>query len=436
MAGWAGNPSFDLFQLPEEHEELRAAIRALAEKEIAPHAADVDEQSRFPRGGAGGAERVGFQRGARARGVRRSGRRLGGGLHRDRRGRPGRRLGVADPGSQQAGHHGPDPAGLRGAEEAGVAVAGSTGRWRPMRCREREAGSDAAAMRTRAKADGDDWILNGAKCWITNGGKSTWYTVMAVTDPDKGANGISAFIVHKDDEGFTVGPKERKLGIKGSPTTELYFENCRIPGDRIIGEPGTGFKTALATLDHTRPTIGAQAVGIAQGAVDAAIAYTKDRKQFGKSISDFQARAVHARRHGDEGRGRAADGLHRRRPRRTRRAATRLHLGGVEVLRLRRGDGGHHRRRAAVRRRRLHHRLPGRTDDARRQDHPDLRGHQPDSARGDVTRHCCADSPGKRARHRIGSLFTSGEQRQAWLKRYTTARGYDVKDVVLRARTG
>ena len=153
---------------------------------------------------------------------------------------------------------------------------------------EREAGSDAAAMRTRAKADGDGWILNGSKCWITNGGKSTWYTVMAVTDPDKGANGISAFMVHADDEGFTVGPKERKLGIKGSPTTELYFENCRIPGDRIIGEPGTGFKTALATLDHTRPTIGAQAVGIAQGALDAAIAYAKDRKQFGRPIADNQ----------------------------------------------------------------------------------------------------------------------------------------------------
>ena len=153
---------------------------------------------------------------------------------------------------------------------------------------EREAGSDAAAMRTRAKADGDDWILNGSKCWITNGGKSTWYTVMAVTDPDKGANGISAFMVHEDDEGFTIGPKERKLGIKGSPTTELYFENCRVPGDRIIGAPGTGFKTALATLDHTRPTIGAQAVGIAQGALDAAIAYAKDRKQFGRPIADNQ----------------------------------------------------------------------------------------------------------------------------------------------------
>jgi alkylation response protein AidB-like acyl-CoA dehydrogenase len=91
---------------------------------------------------------------------------------------------------------------------------------------EREAGSDPASMRTRARAEGDGWLLNGTKCWITNGGKSTWYTVMAVTDPDKGANGVSAFIVHKDDDGFSVGAKERKMGIKGSPTTELYFENC------------------------------------------------------------------------------------------------------------------------------------------------------------------------------------------------------------------
>lgn len=117
---------------------------------------------------------------------------------------------------------------------------------------EREAGSDAASMKTRARRDGDTWVLNGSKCWITNGGKSTWYTVMAVTDPEKGPNGISAFMVHKDDPGFTVGPLEHKLGIKGSPTAELYFEDCTIPSDRIIGDEGTGFKTALATLDHTR----------------------------------------------------------------------------------------------------------------------------------------------------------------------------------------
>jgi len=154
---------------------------------------------------------------------------------------------------------------------------------------EREAGSDAAAMRTTATAVGDDWILNGTKCWITNAGISDWYTVMAVTDPEKRANGISAFVVRADDEGFEVGSKERKLGIKGSPTREIHFLNCRIPGDRIIGKPGTGFKTALATLDHTRPTIGAQAVGIAQGALDVAIAYVKERKQFGKKLAEFQA---------------------------------------------------------------------------------------------------------------------------------------------------
>ncbi|MCA1677407.1 MAG: acyl-CoA dehydrogenase family protein, partial [Actinobacteria bacterium] len=153
---------------------------------------------------------------------------------------------------------------------------------------EREAGSDAAAMRTRARRDGDHWVLNGTKCWITNAGQSCWYTVMAVTDPAKGAGGISAFIVHKDDPGFSVGPKERKMGIKGSPTREIYFSDCTIPADRIIGELGTGFRTALRTLDHTRPTIGAQAVGIAQGAVDASIAYVKERRQFGKPIADFQ----------------------------------------------------------------------------------------------------------------------------------------------------
>jgi len=282
-----GNPSFDLFQLPEEHQELRAAIRALAEKEIAPFAAEVDEQARFPQEASDALTASGFN-----------------------------------------AVHVPEEFGGQGADSVaacivieevarvdvsaslipavnklgtmGLILNGSDdlkrkvlpdlvdGKLASYALSEREAGSDAAAMRTRAKADGDDWILNGAKAWITNGGKSSWYTVMAVTDPDKGANGISAFMVHIDDEGFTIGPKERKLGIKGSPTVELYFENCRIPGDRIIGEPGTGFKTALATLDHTRPTIGAQAVGVAQGALDAAIAYTKDRKQFGKAISQFQ----------------------------------------------------------------------------------------------------------------------------------------------------
>ncbi|MGV9866262.1 acyl-CoA dehydrogenase [Rhodococcus koreensis] len=285
----AGNPDFDLFKLGEEHDELRSAIRALSEKEIAPHAKEVDEDSRFPEEALQALVNSGFNA-----------------IHVPEQydGQGADSVAtciVIEEVARVCGSSSLIPAVnklgtmgliLNGSEELKQQVLPQLASGEAMASyalSEREAGSDAASMRTRAKADGDDWILNGSKCWITNGGKSSWYTVMAVTDADKGANGISAFMVHKDDEGFVVGPKEKKLGIKGSPTAELYFENCKIPGDRIIGEPGTGFKTALQTLDHTRPTIGAQAVGLAQGALDAALDYTKDRKQFGKSISDFQA---------------------------------------------------------------------------------------------------------------------------------------------------
>ncbi len=284
----AGNPDFDVFKLPDEHNELRAVLRDLCEKEIAPHAADVDEKARYPDEAAAALSASGF-----------------GAIHipEEYGGQGGDAVAaciVIEEVARACASSSLIPicnklgtAGLlmRGGDELKKQVLPSIASGEAMASyalSEREAGSDAAAMRTRARRDGEDWILNGAKAWITNGGKSSWYTVMASSDPDKGANGISAFMVHKDDEGFTVGPKEHKMGIKGSPTTELYFENCRIPGDRIIGEPGTGFKTALHTLDHTRPTIGAQAVGIAQGALDAAIAYTRERKQFGKPISDFQ----------------------------------------------------------------------------------------------------------------------------------------------------
>ncbi len=283
----AGNPDFDLFQLPDEHNELRAAIRALSEKEIAPYAKDVDENSRFPDEALAALNNSGFNA-----------------IHvpEEYDGQGGDSIAaciVIEEVARVCGSSSLIPAVnklgtmgliLNGSDELKKQVLPSLagGAMASYALSEREAGSDAASMRTRAAADGDGWVLNGSKCWITNGGKSDWYTVMAVTDPDKGANGISSFIVHKADEGFVVGPKEKKLGIKGSPTAELYFENCKIPGDRIIGEPGTGFKTALQTLDHTRPTIGAQAVGLAQGALDAAIDYTKDRKQFGQSISSFQ----------------------------------------------------------------------------------------------------------------------------------------------------
>jgi len=284
----AGNPSFDLFALSEEHNDLRDVLRALCEKEIAPYAAEVDETARYTDEAATALAAAGFNA-----------------LHipEEYGGQGGDAVAgciVIEEVSRVCASSALIPicnklgtTGLlmRGSEELKKQVLPSIAAGEAMASyalSERGAGSDAAAMRTRAREDGGDWVLNGSKCWISNGGKSTWYTVMAVTDPDKGPNGISAFVVHKDDPGFVVGPKERKLGIKGSPTTELYFEDCRIPGDRIIGEPGTGFKTALATLDHTRPTIGAQAVGIAQGALDASLAYVKEREQFGKSISDFQ----------------------------------------------------------------------------------------------------------------------------------------------------
>ncbi|MEV0108868.1 MULTISPECIES: acyl-CoA dehydrogenase [Nocardia] len=283
----AGNPDFDLFKLADFHDELRSAIRALCEKEIAPYAKDVDEHARFPEEALSALNAAGFN----AVHVPE----VYGGQGADSVAtcivieEVARVCGSSSliPAVNKLGTMGMI---LNGSEELKQKVLADivNGEMASYALSEREAGSDAGSMRTRARQEGDDWIINGSKCWITNGGKSSWYTVMAVTDPDKGANGISAFLVHKDDEGFVVGPLEHKLGIKGSPTAELYFENCRVPGDRIVGEPGTGFKTALQTLDHTRPTIGAQAVGLAQGALDAALAYTKDRKQFGKSIADFQ----------------------------------------------------------------------------------------------------------------------------------------------------
>ncbi|WP_252436388.1 acyl-CoA dehydrogenase [Pseudonocardia humida] len=282
------DPAFDTYRLSDEHEALRDAVRALAEKEIAPHAADVDERVRFPTEAHEALVKAGFQaviipeeyggQGADE---------LAGCIVIEEVAR------VCTSSSliPAVNGLGMTPILLSASDELKKRVLPSIATGEAMisyALSEREAGSDAAAMKTRARRDGDDWVLNGTKCWITNAGESTWYTVMAVTDPGKGANGISAFVVHRDDPGFEVGPKERKLGIAGSPTREIYFSDCRMPADRIIGAEGTGFKTALRTLDHTRPTIGAQAVGIAQGALDIAVAYAKERKQFGKHLAEFQ----------------------------------------------------------------------------------------------------------------------------------------------------
>jgi butyryl-CoA dehydrogenase len=153
---------------------------------------------------------------------------------------------------------------------------------------EPNAGTDAAGQQTTAVLDGDEYILNGSKIFITNAGYADTYIVMAMTDKSKGTRGISAFIVEKGTEGFTIGKQEHKLGIKGSATCELIFENCRIPKENLLGKEGKGFGIAMKTLDGGRIGIAAQALGIAQGAIDETVSYVKERRQFGKPISYFQ----------------------------------------------------------------------------------------------------------------------------------------------------
>ncbi|MCW8375225.1 acyl-CoA dehydrogenase family protein [Streptomyces justiciae] len=284
----AGSADFDLYRPSEEHDMLRDAIRSLAEAKIAPYAAAVDEEARFPRealealvandlhavhvpeeyGGAGAdalATVIVIEEVAR--------------------------VCVSSSLIPAVNKLGSLPVILSGSEELKkkymTPLAKGDGMFSYC-LSEPDAGSDAAGMKTRAVRDGDHWILNGVKRWITNAGESEYYTVMAVTDPEKRSKGISAFVVEKSDEGVSFGAPEKKLGIKGSPTREVYLDNVRIPADRMIGEEGTGFATAMKTLDHTRITIAAQALGVAQGALDYAKGYVQERKQFGKAIADFQ----------------------------------------------------------------------------------------------------------------------------------------------------
>jgi len=154
---------------------------------------------------------------------------------------------------------------------------------------EPSAGTDAGSGKTTAVLDGDEYVLNGSKIFITNGGYADVYVVTAMTDPTRGTRGISAFIVEKDVPGFSVGEREHKMGIRASSTTPLYFSDCRIPKDALLGKEGSGFKIAMDTFDGGRVGVGAQAVGIAQGALDASIAYAKERIQFGRPIATLQA---------------------------------------------------------------------------------------------------------------------------------------------------
>jgi alkylation response protein AidB-like acyl-CoA dehydrogenase len=279
---------FPAFALSEEHEALRESVRALADDKIAPRAAEIDRTSEFPwdvyealvkadlqavhipeaYGGAGAdaiATVIVIEEVARAC--------------------------TSSSLIPAVNKLGTVPLLLAASEEVKARYLAPVARGESMfsyALSEPEAGSDAAAMKTRAVRSADGYVLNGVKRWITNAGVSKYYTVMAVTDPAAGPNGISAFVLEDGDPGFTFGAPEHKLGIKGSPTRELYFDDCPIPASRLVGEEGKGFRIALSTLDHTRITIAAQALGIAQGALDYALGYVTERKQFGRAIAEFQ----------------------------------------------------------------------------------------------------------------------------------------------------
>ncbi|MBI3429463.1 MAG: acyl-CoA dehydrogenase family protein, partial [Actinobacteria bacterium] len=276
-----------LFDLPSEYKDLRESVRSVAEKEIAPFAHAVDEEARFPQESFDALQRAGF-----------------------------------------AAAHVPAEFGGEGADALAVVLiveeiarvcassslipavnklgslplilSGSRQqkeRWlRPLAqgkgfsycLSESGAGSDAAALRTKATKSGDQWILNGSKKWISNASFSDFYTVFASTDPSKGAAGITAFIVEKSDKGLSFGAHEKKMGFRGSPTREVYFDNVELADDRRISDVNGGFTLAMLTLDHTRITIAAQALGIAQGAFDIASKYAHERQQFNKPIFEFQ----------------------------------------------------------------------------------------------------------------------------------------------------
>ncbi|MED4686072.1 acyl-CoA dehydrogenase AcdA [Bacillus mycoides] len=277
------------FKLSEEHEMIRKMVRDFARNEVAPTAAERDEEERFDRAlfdqmaelgltgipwpeeyGGIGSDYLAYviaveelSRVCASTGVTLS-------AHTSLAGWPIFKFGTEE---QKQKFLRPMAEGKK------IGAYGLT---------EPSSGSDAGGMRTTAKRDGDHYILNGSKIFITNGGLADIYVVFALTDPDSKQRGTSAFIVESDTLGFSVGKKESKLGIRSSPTTEIIFEDCRIPVENLLGEEGQGFKVAMQTLDGGRNGIAAQAVGIAQSALDASVEYARERHQFGKPIAAQQ----------------------------------------------------------------------------------------------------------------------------------------------------
>ncbi|GAA1999852.1 MULTISPECIES: acyl-CoA dehydrogenase family protein [Nocardioides] len=280
--------NYPLYALSEEHQAIREAVRDLCDAKVAPHAAEVDEQARYPHEAAAALLAADFHAPHVPEEY--------GGAGADALAtvlviEEVARADVSASLIPAVNKLGSLPVQIAGSEELKKKYLGALARGEggfSYCLSEPEAGSDAVSMKTKAVRDGEDWVLNGTKRWISNAGESEYYTVLAVTDPEKRSKGISAFVVEKSDEGVSFGAPEKKLGIKGSPTREVYLDHVRIPADRMIGAEGTGFETAMKTLDHTRVTIAAQAVGVAQGALDYALQYAKEREQFGKAIAEFQ----------------------------------------------------------------------------------------------------------------------------------------------------
>ena len=271
----------------EEYEALRESVRALATKKIAPFAKAVDEESRFPQEAFEALQSADLAA-----------------AHVDSKygGQGADALAtviIIEEVARVCGSSSLIPA-VNKLGSLPLILAGSSelkekyltqlaaGKGFSYCLSESEAGSDAAAMKTKAVKSGSDWIISGSKKWISNAGFSDFYTVLAQTDPALGAKGITAFVIEKSDTGVSFGAHEKKMGFRGSPTREVYFDNVKISDDRRLGEVGSGFALAMKTLDHTRITIAAQALGIAQGAFEVATKYSHERKQFGKEIFDFQ----------------------------------------------------------------------------------------------------------------------------------------------------
>lgn len=277
----------NLFDLPAEYKELRASVRALAEKEIAPFAQAVDEEHRFPQEAKNALVKNGL---------------FAAHVPTDFGGDGADALAtvlIIEEVARVCGSSSLIPA-VNKLGSVPLILGGNTEqkkRWLPRLVKgegfsyclsESEAGSDASALRTKVERSGDGWVLNGSKKWITNAGESEFYSVIAQSDPSLGSKGITAFVVEKSDPGVSFGAPEKKMGMRGSPTREVYFDNVQLSDDRRISEVGKGFALAMDTLDHTRITIAAQALGIAQGAFDVATKYAHERHQFGKPIFDFQ----------------------------------------------------------------------------------------------------------------------------------------------------